>query len=45
MTTYTCAACKAVLPLVGGQPQRVCACQAPIVANLRAVASGAGGVK
>lgn len=45
MTVYTCSACKVALPVVGGQPQRACACNAPIVAHLKAVASGAGSVK
>lgn len=45
MTTYTCAQCGKPLPLVNGSPQRTCGCNAPIIANMKAHATGAGGVK
>lgn len=44
MTTYTCAKCGKLLPIVNGAPQRD-ACNAAITANLRAHATGSGGVK
>lgn len=42
MTRYTCTKCGAVLPVVNGQPQRTCSCNAPIIADIKAHATGAG---
>lgn len=42
MTTYTCAKCGKVLPVVNGAPQRACKCDAPIIADIKAHATGAG---
>ena len=44
MTTYTCTKCGKVLPVVNGAPLRD-ACAAPIIANLKAHATGEGGLK
>lgn len=44
MTIYTCTKCGRTLPVVGGAPQRD-GCSAPIIANIRAHATGAGGIK
>lgn len=42
MTTYTCAQCGKSLPIANGAPQRACSCNAPIIAHLKAHATGAG---
>lgn len=41
MTTYTCAKCGKLLPVVNGTPVRD-GCQSPIIANIKAHATGAG---
>lgn len=45
MTTYACKCCGAAVTAVNGTMVRTCACNAPIVANLTAVARGVGGVQ
>lgn len=45
MTLYTCQSCKAPAAVLNGVVQRSCACTAPVVAHLKAVATGQGGVK
>lgn len=45
MTTYSCKACKAPAKVVNGAVVKGCTCAAPVIANLQAVASGAGGVR
>jgi hypothetical protein len=42
MTSYTCRACHAPATVAQGRVLRTCACLAPIIAHLKAVASGAG---
>lgn len=42
MTTYTCKACNAQASVLQGAVVPNCKCAAPIIAHLRAVASGAG---
>ena len=45
MTTFSCKSCNAPVTLVNGGLVKTCACHAPVVANMTAVARGAGGVK
>lgn len=44
-TTYSCKVCGAPVPLVKAVPVPTCKCNGGIVAHLRAVAKGTGGVK
>lgn len=44
MTTYECKECHKPVSVVGGQVHKDCKCDAPITANLKAVATGEGGV-
>lgn len=43
MTTYTCKACGTPAPLINGVVVPACKCAAPIVAHLKAHATGTGG--
>jgi hypothetical protein len=45
VTTYQCAACAAPAKVEAGVIVRTCACQAPVLANLKATATGQGGIK
>ena len=45
MTTYACKCCGAPVTSVHGTMVRTCKCNAPIIANMKAVARGAGGVQ
>jgi hypothetical protein len=43
-TTYTCKKCGTTVPFVNGVLTRPCGCDAPIIANLHAVARGISAV-
>lgn len=45
MPIYACKCCNAPAALVNGTLVRTCACTAPVVASMKAVARGAGGVQ
>ena len=40
MTTYECKECKAPVSIDHGNARKSCTCEAPIIANLTAVAYG-----
>ena len=40
MTTYECKECKAPVSVDNGTVRKSCSCEAPVIANLRAVAYG-----
>ena len=40
MTTYECKECKAPVTMENSTARRACCCEAPIIANLPAVAYG-----
>lgn len=43
MTTYSCQACSAPAIVINGSVIRGCTCTAPIIANIKAHATGTGG--
>ena len=45
MTTYTCQKCGTAATVENGVVVRGCACAAPVIANIKAHATGQGGVK
>lgn len=45
MTTYKCSWCNKPVTVTAEKVERPCGCEAPIIANIQAVARGAGGVK
>jgi DNA-directed RNA polymerase subunit RPC12/RpoP len=45
MTVYRCAHCSAPAKVEAGVVVRTCACSAKVIADLKAKATGAGGVK
>lgn len=45
MTTFTCKACGKAVKVEDGKPVRDCKCDAPVIAHLKAHATGEGGVK
>ena len=45
MTTYTCKACGKPVAVINGQIVRQCACDAPVTADIKATARGAGAVR
>jgi hypothetical protein len=45
MTEYKCKECGFYVSVVDGQIVRQCDCDAPVIANISAIARGDGGVK
>lgn len=45
MTTYKCASCEKPVTVTPLGIKRPCDCDAPVIANIQAVARGAGGLK
>ena len=45
MTTYTCAKCSLPAVIKDGQIRRACACESPLIAHLKATATGTAGLK